>query len=159
MVQASLSILPNHSRSKGTTVSATTTWNGSIVNDLLVVLSGVQLISGLVIPFFEDIIPKLAYMLKGWFTHQLNHLSKMKATLWIAHQWYPMLQRIGNESLMEKFQTISRITPGKLATANWCRLHARVITISDMTNISGTWILESRLWGQWRDWNQWKANY
>ena len=67
-------------------------WNGTIPNDMLVVLSGVQLMSGLVTPIFENTNANLNYIPHGWFVHQHRRLRETKATLWIEHQWSPQLQ-------------------------------------------------------------------
>ena len=67
-------------------------WQGTIANDLLTVLSAVQLVSGLCRPLLEDTTTNLHYMNQGWFTHIRRRLAKMNGNIWIEHQWCPQLQ-------------------------------------------------------------------
>jgi len=64
--------------------------------------------------------------------------------------WSPQLQRKGDKSIMEEFQTITGITKGILNKANWCRIYARVITISNLTTVQGKNIPGHPMWGKWR---------
>ena len=98
-------------------------WNGTVGNDMLVVLLAVQLVSGLCEPIMEDVDSDLSYVVGGWFTHQRNRLRIMNGIMWIEHQWTPSLQREFDQSLMRAFLDIEGVTKGRLEKANWCRLY------------------------------------
>jgi len=85
-----------------------------------------------------------------WTRPQHGRLREMKATMWIEHQWSPQIQRDDDKSIMEEFHKIPGITRATLNKANWCRIYARVIAISDLTAIRGDNIPGHRLCGTWR---------
>ena len=125
-------------------------WQGTIANDLLTVLSAIQLVSGLYNPLLKDTTTMLHYMNQGRFTNMRRRLAVMNASFWIEHQWSPAVQHHNGESLMHTFSHIPGITKGKLSKANWCRVYARIITISDIADIKGNIIPGSRMGGQWQ---------
>ena len=139
-------------------------WNGTIKNDMLVVLQGVQLMSGLITPVFENTTSNLEYLPQGWFLHQRRCLCAINATMWIKHQWSPELQREGDKLLMEEFWNIKGIITGKPKKANWCRIFTLVITVSDFTMVWGESIPGHQMWGKWRaestfDWPNIKCSH
>ena len=91
-------------------------WNGTVGNDMLVVLSAVQLVSGLCEPIMEDVDSDLSYVAGGWFTHQRNRLRIMNGIMWIEHQWTPSLQREFDQSIMRAY--IEGVMKGRLEKAN-----------------------------------------
>ncbi len=125
-------------------------WNKTVGNDMLVVLSTVQLLSGLCEPIMEDVTTNLSYVANGWFMHQRRRLKELNASMWIEHQWTPKLQRINDHSLMKTFSTLDGITDGKLAKANWCRIYLRVITLANIASERGDVIPGDRMNGKWR---------
>ena len=122
-------------------------WQGTIANDLLTVLSAIPLVSGLCRPLLEDTTTTIEYMNQGWFTHMRQRLAVMNASIWIKHQWCPQVQQHNDKSPMHAFSQILGITKGKLTKANWCRVYARIITISVIAYVKGTVMPESRMGG------------
>jgi hypothetical protein len=74
----------------------------------------------------------------------------MKGSLWIEKAWTPSLQQEGDESLMERFTQIPRITTGILKKTNTVRIYLHIITIADLLNAEGTTIPEGMLNGDWQ---------
>ena len=79
-----------------------------------------------------------------------RRLTDIEGTLWIEHAWVPPLQRQRDDSLIERFTTIPRITRGQLTQANTVRLYLRVITIADLTDPEGSTIPDGMLTGDWQ---------
>ncbi|KAL7536182.1 hypothetical protein ACHAXR_006960 [Thalassiosira sp. AJA248-18] len=52
-------------------------WNGTLGTDMLVVLSAIQIVSGLCEPILEDVDSNLSYVPFGWFIHQRDRLREM----------------------------------------------------------------------------------
>jgi len=67
--------------------------------------------------------------------------------MWIEDAWQPKLQRIGDESIMEHFSQIPKITKVQLKLANSIRLYLRVVTIADLTDPQGISIRDGMLTG------------
>ena len=117
---------------------------------MLVVLSAVQLMSGLCVPVMEDVTTDLSYIGGGWFVHQRERLKDLNATMWIEHQWTPQLQRQNDQSLMKAFSLDGKATHQQKLIANLCRVYLRVITIAELANEKGTMIPGNRMNGKWR---------
>ena len=120
-------------------------WNGTVANDMLTVLSAIQLIAGWTTPIFEDTTTRLDYIQQGWFTHQRSRMGRMQATMWIEHQWCPDIQRVHDRALMQAFLAIPNITRSRLMRANLVRIYLRVITIAELANTTGTHIPGHRM--------------
>lgn len=73
----------------------------------------------------------------GWFFHLREQLKEMNGVVWIEHQWTPSLQRESDVSIMEALSHYTMSKPDRMRIL-FCRLYARVITISDITNMRGT---------------------
>ena len=74
----------------------------------------------------------------------------MNGKIWIENVWTPRVQRIHGQSLMSVFARVHGSTNGKLKKANFCRMYAKCITLSDITNNRGEKIPGGRMEGQWR---------
>jgi len=79
-----------------------------------------------------------------------KQLNEIKATMWIEDAWQPKLQRIGDESIMERFAQIPTITKGQLKRANSVHLYLRVVTIVDLSDPQDTSIQGGMLTGDWQ---------
>ena len=112
-------------------------WNGTVAKDLLVVLSAIQLVSGLCSPIFEDVHTDLSFLGPGWLLHQRSRMAIPNITLWIERQWTPPLQRVGDQSLMFAFINIANATTKILEMAKYCRCYLRVITTADIADLNG----------------------
>lgn len=60
-------------------------WNKTMANDILTVMSAIQLCSGLTDPIMEDTATDLSYLGKSWFLHIRQHLKAFRGKLWIEH--------------------------------------------------------------------------
>ena len=77
-----------------------------------------------------------------WFTHLCGRLLALYLAIWIEHAWVPQPQREGDKSLMEAFTCLPCIKKGDLIKANAVRYYLRVITLFDITDLSGCRILQ-----------------
>ena len=125
-------------------------WMGTAGNDMLVVLSTIQLISGLCDPIMEEVETDLSYLGISWFLHHRKRLASMNGKLWIEHQWCPTLQRVNDQAMMKAFANILGVTTSKLEKANFCRLYLRIITLADLASERGDTIPGNRMDGKWR---------
>ena len=124
-------------------------WKGTIANDMLTVLSAVQLVPGWCTPVLMNVTKPLTHVAKGWFTYVHERLNNMEGCMWIEDQWCLNLQREGDQSLMESFANTPTITTAMIKKANCCRIYARIITISDTAHENGEYIPGSRMAGRW----------
>ena len=106
-------------------------------NDMLVVLSAIQLISGLCKPILEDVTTRLPHLGDGWFKLHRERLAAMSGIVWVERQWAPSLQRLHDGALMAAFVEIPGATTATIVKASWCRLYVRVITIADLAHENG----------------------
>ena len=58
-------------------------WDGTVGNDILVVMSAVQLISGLCEPLMEDGSTNISYIGPDWILHLRSKLRTMNGQMWI----------------------------------------------------------------------------
>jgi len=84
-----------------------------------------------------NVTKPLPHAAKGWFTHVRERLNNMEGCMWIEDQWCPNLQREGDQSLMKTFANTPTITTAMIKKENWCRIYARIITISDIAHETG----------------------
>ena len=69
-------------------------WDGTVRNDILVVLYVIQLVLWLCKPILEDVDTDVSYIRKSWIFHLRGRLHAMKWEMWwVKHQWSPPLQR------------------------------------------------------------------
>jgi len=125
-------------------------WDKTLANDILVTLDHVQLLTGFTTPVMQNIASKIDYIETSYLVEMRRRLSDIEGTIWIEHAWVLSLQRQRDESLMERFTTIPRITRGQLKQANTVRLYLRVITIADLTAPEGSTIPDGMLTRDWQ---------
>ena len=124
-------------------------WNKTTANDFLTTLNAYQLRTGFVTHVFLSTTQNLKYAGIGLIPHLRERLKALKGELHIERAWTPQLQRQNDASIMEQFHTICT-SQTQLNIANNCILWLRVITISDLADISGRTIPFDRLNGKWR---------
>ena len=80
---------------------------------------------------------------------QYNIRGLLGADIWVESAWYPRLQRVGDASIMEAFNSIPGISRAN-CRANAVRLFLRVVSIADLCNVQGTHIRDGMLQGDWQ---------
>ena len=105
--------------------------------------------SGFTRPILEYTQDPITYVESGYILHLRNRLSALSASLWIEDAWSPKLQRVGDESIMERFIPIPNITRAELRRANAVCLYLHVVTIADLADLTGTFIPSGMLTGDW----------
>ena len=125
-------------------------WDRIVANDFLVTLDSIQLCSGFVTPVLQNATRRLDYLDSSYIIHLRGRLAHLDGSLWIENAWTPSLQREGDESIMERFSSLSGITKTKLRQANAVRIYLRIVTVADLADISGKVIPEGVLTGNWR---------
>jgi hypothetical protein len=98
----------------------------------------------------EDVSMSLPYLEHGWFSHIRGRLLTLDGAIWIENAWVPSIQRENDTSIMEKFAALPGIKKNDLIKANAVRYFLRVITVSDLSDISGHRILKDYLSGSWQ---------
>ncbi|KAL7551610.1 hypothetical protein ACHAWF_018082 [Thalassiosira exigua] len=122
----------------------------TVAKDFLTTLDWVQLKSGFVRPILEDVQVRLDYVGRSLMVFLRNILRDIDSSLWIEDAWTPRLQRVGDESLMERFATHPRATKGQLEKLNAVRLYMRVVTVADLADPTGRFIPDGMLTGEWQ---------
>jgi hypothetical protein len=89
-------------------------WDKSVAKYFLVTMDSVQMCSGFTRPILEYTQDPITYVESGYILHLRNRLSALSASLWIEDTWSPKLQRVGDESIMERFIPIPNITRAEL---------------------------------------------
>ena len=77
-------------------------------------------------------------------------MAELDGHLWIEHIETPKLQRLGDESIMERFVQIHKVTRRHLERANAVRLYLWVVTIADLAHTLGSFIPDNTLTGEWQ---------
>ena len=83
----------------------------------------------------------------------------MKAQLWVEKKWTPSLQRENDASLMQTFLDCPQISRAMLKKANAVRPDLRVVTITDLADVGGTFIPAGILTGKWQAGSDYKWLY
>jgi hypothetical protein len=89
-----------------------------VANDILVTLDHIQLTLGFVVPILQSTTKPIGYINNSFLLSARARLAEIKGSLWIEKAWMPSLQREGDESLMERFTQIPRITTDILKKTN-----------------------------------------
>ena len=124
-------------------------WDNETSQDVLQTLQTLQLATGFVTPVMEDTTAVISYVSNGWLLHIRSRLGALNGSIWIEKAWQPALQRLGDESIMEKINALP-YPPSVLRKANECRLWLRVITIAELASLNGKTVPMDRLQGKWR---------
>jgi hypothetical protein len=137
-------------------------WGKTVANDLRVTLDNLQLVAGLTEPVLEDTEIGIRYVDRGFISCLQDRLGEIDGSLWVEDAWTPKKQRVDDESLMERFSMglkAPRNATGKvksimsidiLKKLNAVRMYMRVITVADLTDLSGTVVSYDKLTGDFR---------
>ena len=125
-------------------------WDDIIANDIITVLDAYQLVSGFVTPVLETPDVKLDYVGVGWINHIRHRLRAIDGSLVVEKAWQPKLQRLGDDSIMERIVASKHLMPREKQLANEFRLFIRVTCISCLATNDGKGIPFDRLTGHWR---------
>jgi hypothetical protein len=101
-------------------------WDNTLANDIIATLDHVQLLSGLTTPVLQYTTTRIDYIRTSYLVEMRRRLIEIEGTIWIEHAWTPPLQRQRDESIMECFSAIPRITTGQLKQANTVQLYLRI---------------------------------
>jgi hypothetical protein len=121
-----------------------------LATDLRILISQVQLESGLIKPILDDTKTPLLYLEPGLIMHLRDRLGVANGSIVIAESWQPGLQRLGDKSIMEAIVRLKNLTKRQLEHINQCRKWLRVVTIAELASEDGKYISPDRLNGQWR---------
>lgn len=125
-------------------------WDKELAMDQRILLTVAQLESGLTSPILEETALKLPHLEEGLISHPRTLLNVMKGKILIEDQWCPMLQREGDESIMEVVLNLEKIQPGEIKKVNQVRKYLRVITIAELADLDGNHLPTNRFNGRWR---------
>ena len=127
-------------------------WGREISKDTRIVLSQVQLESGLVEPIMEQPSLELTYLEHGHIAHLRERLRVLGGGVWIDDTWTPQLQRARDQAIMDVFARVKckGATKRKLFLANKVRMWLRVITVAELADEGGRVIPADRFAGEWR---------
>lgn len=125
-------------------------WGHTVANDFMVTLDSVQLCSGYCEPILSSTTGTIDYLEQSYIIDLRRRLAELGADIWVETAWYPRLQRVGDASIMETFNSIPGISRAKLRRANAVRLFLRVVTIADLCDVQGTHIRDGMLQGDWQ---------
>ena len=125
-------------------------WDKTVANNFLVTLDLVQMCSGFTEPILESTEGHISYLQQSYIIELRHRLHDMNARLWIEKKWTPSLQRENDASLMQVFLTCPEISRAMLKRANAVRIFLRVVTITDLADVGGTFIPAGILTGKWQ---------
>ena len=123
---------------------------GPVAEWLHMVMANTQLRTGLMKPIFNSMGTKIECMGNYFMISLRNRMEEIGATFWLEKAWVPKLQLKRDESLMERFVATRGINVPMLQRANQVRLWLRVITIADLAHVSGKYIADNMMTGEWR---------
>jgi hypothetical protein len=121
-----------------------------MATDLKVLISQVQLESGLVTLILGNTKIPLPYLEPGIITHLRDRLRVANGSIAITDSWQPSLQRLKDRPIMEAVVQLKGITKRQLEHVNQCRKWLRVVTIAELASLCGKFISPERLNGEWR---------
>eukprot|EP00956_Cyclotella_meneghiniana_P003279 scaffold3976_cov45-Cyclotella_meneghiniana.AAC.9 len=106
-----------------------------IATDFTILLAQPQLDSGLVHPILDKTYIDISYIEPGMIVHLHDRLDALDGSIVIENQWCPKLQRIHDESIMEKISKLPGVKPREVQHTNQCRKYMRVITTSQLDSM------------------------
>eukprot|EP00956_Cyclotella_meneghiniana_P019828 scaffold34484_cov39-Cyclotella_meneghiniana.AAC.4 len=121
-----------------------------IATDFRILPAQAQLDSGLVHPILHKTDTDISYIEPGMIVHLHDRLDALDGSIVIENQLCPKLQRVHDESIMEKISKLPGVKPREVQHANQCRKYMRVITIAELSTLCGRYIEPTRFNGRWR---------
>ena len=103
---------------------------------ITVVIDAYQLVPGFVYHILESHGIPIDYVSYGWTPHIRHCLAKQSCRMSIEKDWIPLLQRLHDDSIMERIAGCTKTTPKEQMLANKCQLWMRVITIANLASLT-----------------------
>ncbi|KAI2510607.1 hypothetical protein MHU86_3718 [Fragilaria crotonensis] len=122
--------------------------NNSIAGKLLrIAVSWFQAQVGVSFSILEHVQEPLPHLESKWIRSLRNFLASINAKLRLDTPYLPELQRLHDACIMDVIQSSGKFTPTEICKLNYCRLYLNVVTISDITCVSGKRLDSNKLSG------------
>jgi hypothetical protein len=114
---------------------------------LRIAVAWFQVQVGVSYSFLESVKSPLPQLESKWLSSLRQFLARSDAHLHIDMPNLPHLQRLHDCNIMDAIQSSRKFTNTEICRLNYCRLFLNVVTISDLTDISGRHLDSSKLVG------------
>jgi hypothetical protein len=105
---------------------------------LRVAVAWAQLNSGVSYSIFQNVVSHLPHFESKWLRSVRDFLQLIQGTLRLDRPWIPELQRVNDSFIMDHVLECGNFNPKEIQRINYCRLYYQAVTVSDISNASGT---------------------
>jgi hypothetical protein len=115
---------------------------------LRVTLAWAQYSVGTGTPILQDTTTALPHFESNWLASLRQYLQDVGGHLELDQPFVPALQRTQDQFIMDIVLQSKKFKPGEVRQVNYCRLYLRVLTLADISNANGTYILQEAFDGE-----------
>lgn len=90
--------------------------------------------------FLENVTTPLPHFESEWLRVLRNFLKSINGRMRLDDAQVPKTQRVNDTYIMDHVLASKEFSAREICRINYCHLFLQVITVSDITNASGTWI-------------------
>ena len=115
---------------------------------LRIAISWFQVQVGVSFSIMGNVKAPLPHLESKWIASLRGFLAQIDAHISIDHLHVPLLQRLHDFNLMDAIQSSGQFTNAEVRRLNYCRLYLQVVTVSDLTDVSGKVLDQNKRRGQ-----------
>ena len=105
---------------------------------LRIAVAWAQVNTGVGYPIFEHVIPSLPHFESKWLNMMRHFLRMIQGRLRLSETFLPEIQRVNDSFIMDHVLERGTFSPPEIRRINYCRLFLQAITVSDITDATGT---------------------
>ena len=107
-----------------------------------IAISWAQMNTGVGRSILYDVETPLPHFESEWIRVLRNFLKVIKGRIRLDNTYIPAIQRVNDTHIMDHVLTSKQFKPSEICQINYCRLYLQAVTVSDISNATG-----SRLFG------------
>jgi hypothetical protein len=120
---------------------------------LRVAVAWAQLNSGVCYSIFQDVVSPLPHLESRWLRSVRDFLRLIQGTLRLDRPSIPEIQRVNDSFIMDHVLERGNFSSKDIQRINYCRLYYQAVTVSDISNASGTSLCPGIRIGEYTFWS------
>ena len=105
---------------------------------LRIAVAWAQINTGVSYPIFDNVNPSLPHFESKWLNSVRQFLRLIQGRLRLAETFLPEIQRVNDTFIMDHILERGSFSPSEIKRINYCRLYLQAVTVSDITNATGS---------------------